>query len=137
SGGTVRTRVRRSVYFHVSIRRWCSPFRSKNEKAASRRARADASPGRRERSARKAATNAASALGRMVRVAAVIALASRRRSGELGAALALEPQRRRPAARADDAAGRGAMGVTGQDIAREPLVVGDDEHRPLRRAELV
>src|SRR5262245_16126111 len=133
--------TRRSVYFHSSMRRCGSPSAAKAPIAALRASAIARPPGSWPATASKLRDSACSAL---VLVAATVMkrlqsagnprLASSVLSGglalELGVAAFLQFQRQLLAARLLDAALRHHVHPIGHDVVQEPLIVGDDEHRP-------
>src|ERR1700722_1258604 len=134
SGLASRISARRSVYFHSSMRRCGRPAASKRRNAASRRAAA-AVPASRGRSAAKASTRPASAAVLIGLSSAV--MASRPLVLVLRVAVGLELERELLAAGADDASLREHVHDIRHDMVEQALVMGDDDHRALRRAQPV
>src|SRR6185436_16614535 len=134
--------TRRSVYFHSSMRRCGSPSAAKAPIAALRASATARPPGSLAATASKLRDSACSAL---VLVAATVierlqsavlsALTRASLSGglalELGVAGLFQLERQLLAARLLDAAVRHHVHLVGHDIVQQPLVMGDDEHRPV------
>src|ERR1700674_4310316 len=134
SGLASRISARRSVYFHSSMRRCGSPCTSKRRHAASRRA-VTGPPASVPRSAAKASARLVSAAVLIGVMSAV--MASGRLVLVLRIALGFEFQRQLPAAGAHDAPLRQNVHDVRHDVVEEPLVMGDDDHRPAGCAQPV
>src|SRR5437870_100183 len=133
SGLASRISARRSVYFHSSTRRCGRPCASNRRNAASRSA-AMASPARPALRAANASARACSAAVLIGRTSAFM-ISGRLLFAELGIAAGFELERQLLAAALHDAAAGEHVHHVGHDVVEQPLIVRDDHHGAVRRAQ--
>src|SRR5215831_18041837 len=138
SGLASRINARRSVYFHSSTRRCGRPSLSNRRNASSRSAATAPAPapGSAPLAAAKFAASAASAAVLIGWISAFIAT-SRRLVLVLRVAGGFELERQLLAAGLHDAPLGEHVHHVGHDVVEQALVVGDDHHGALRRAQAV
>src|SRR5258705_3231878 len=135
SGLASRISTRRSVYFHASMRRCGRPAASKRRNAASRGPAWSRRPGRRALTAAKLSARPVSAAVLMRGVSTFMALCRLVLVSSI--ALGFELESELLAAGAHDAALRQHMHDIRHDMVEEPLIMGDDDHGALGRAQPV
>src|SRR5258705_1952997 len=133
SGLASRISTRRSVYFHASMRRCGRPAASKRRNAASRGPAWSRRPGRRALTAAKLSARPVSAAVLMRGVSTFMALCRLVLVSSI--ALGFELESELLAAGAHDAALRQHMHDIRHDMVEEPLIMGDDDHGALGRAQ--
>src|SRR5215467_6094259 len=138
AGGRASLRaLRKSVHFHCSMRRCGSPSAAKVPMAALRASAMALPPGSFAATASKLRESACSALVR-VEASVMVAPASSTLEGlELGIAALLELDSQLLATGLADLTVGHHVHFIRHDVVEEPLIMGDDEHRPVLRPKLI
>src|SRR6266446_5586099 len=131
-----RISARRSVYFHSSTRRCGSPCSSKRRNAAARRSAIAAAPGSSAFAAAKTSASRSSATVFIARTSTFMSCLDRL-GLELGISACFEIERELLAPGLHDPALGEDVHHVGHDVIEKALVVGDDDHGALGRAEAV